>query len=613
MDITLSRELSGRLRRLVHPRRSLARRLAGIGPMWMGLAFAIVTVLGVMGFTRYQEAAGAVESLATRLYRALQLFVAESGAVSGPMPWELQVARFAAPIVAAYALLRALAAVFHDQVDLLRLRSLHGHVVVAGLGRKGSSLAQALLRRGERVVVIEACVGNPGLDTVRAIGGLVVIGDARIPATLHRAGVARAGQLVVLCGGDGTNIEIVAGARQEASGRRSGSLHCVVHLTNPELALLLCAEELERYGEAPFRVDFVNVYAVAAQALLRAHPPFQQHDGTAPRVSVIGAGPTAHHLLPALARAWASRSPQDGQRLAVGVVGPDAQALAALEKRHPELVRFAEVQAFADLVGVVVERMPAMVYVCPDDDEQAAASALEMRNLLAGHPTAIVVVLEQRSGLGRLLEGARQPAGGPSLVTFGLLDEACQPDVLLAGMTEALARALHGAYLDAADADARPDDPALRPWRDLPESLRESNRDQAAHVAVKLAAVGQAVGPLIDWGAAQQPFDEHDVEIMARLEHERWVGERRRAGWSPGPRDSGRRTTPYLVPWEDLSEQVRDQDRLFVRRLPQLLATVGLQALRRQDARMSQPMAAEAHGTAADVLDAPGGHDDGAG
>jgi hypothetical protein len=62
------------------------------------------------------------------------------------------------------------------------------------------------------------------------------------------------------------------------------------------------------------------------------------------------------------------------------------------------------------------------------------------------------------------------------------------------------------------------------------------------------------------------------------------MAERRKAGWRPGPRDVLGRTTPYLVPWEQLSEEVRDKDRLFIRGLPRLLASVGLQAVQRPGA-----------------------------
>ena len=564
--------------------------MAGSLPTWIAVAAAVAVVfaLGVVGFSRYQQAAGAVDPITTRLYLSLQLFVLQSGSVPGPLPWELDVARFAAPIVGGYALLRVLAAALHEQVDLLRLRSVRDHLVVVGLGRMGTLLAQSVLDRGGRVVAIEIDAANPELATVRAMGGLVVVGDARSPAILQRAGVDRARQLVAVCGDDGTNIEVIDRARGLAGGHRVASLHCVAHVVDPDLGLLLCAETLKRYGDARVRVDFVNVHAAAAQALLGAHPPFGPRDDPAQRVAVIGAGRTAQHVLLALARAWAGRGRRDGRRVAVTVLGPDAGSLEAERKRHPEVERFADVQVATDLGGLAGGAGLGVVYVCPDGDGAAAAAALELRVLLAGQPTRIVVVLEARSGLGRLLDETPQPAGGPSLVTFGLLDEACREESLLTGMTETLARALHGAYLDAAVAGEVPDgegqdDPALRPWQDLPETLRESNRDQAAHVATKLAAVGQGIAPLADWDAAQRPFREADVETMSRLEHDRWVAERQRAGWRPGPRDAALRTTPYLVPWEQLSAEVRDKDRLFVRQLPRLLASAGLQVVRSED------------------------------
>jgi hypothetical protein len=558
--------------------RALLGLSAGPGP-WVALAiaFVAVTVLGTIGFTGHQEAIGALEPLGSRVYASLQLFVLEGGAVAGIVPWELQVARFAAPMVAAYALIQALAALFREQIDALRLRHASGHVVVAGLGRTGARLARELVAAGHGVVAVELDPANPDLGWLRASGGFAVIGDARRPDVLRRARVAHARHLVVLCGDDVTNAEIYASARELSNERRSGSLQCVVHLASSDLCLLLRGEELERYGSAPIRVDFVNVHAAGAQALVRAHPPTAP-DGGMPRIAIVGDGASARHLLLALVRerAWSADAP-DAPCLSATIVGADAP-IDDLLRRHPEVRRFVDLHRTADLSDLAVRPAPDIVYVASDDDATAAADALQLRGLLRGHATRIVIALGQRSGLGRLLEGAPRPLGGPSLTTFGLLDEACQPEVLLTGTTELLARAMHRVYLASrpeAPADA---DPSLRPWDGLPEALRESNRDQAAHVAVKLAAIGQVIGPLEHWDGARRSFADADVETMARLEHDRWVQERRRAGWRPGERDSARRTTPYLAPWEQLPDSIRELDRVFVRQLPDLLASVGLEA-----------------------------------
>ena len=41
------------------------------------------------------------------------------------------------------------------------------------------------------------------------------------------------------------------------------------------------------------------------------------------------------------------------------------------------------------------------------------------------------------------------------------------------------------------------------------------------------------------------------------------------------------RTSPYLVPWSDLPDQVKDYDRDAVRLNPELLAGVGMKVCRR--------------------------------
>ena len=77
-------------------------------------------------------------------------------------------------------------------------------------------------------------------------------------------------------------------------------------------------------------------------------------------------------------------------------------------------------------------------------------------------------------------------------------------------------------------------------------------------------------------------FGPDEIEQMAELEHDRWVSERRADGWKLGPeRDVLKKITPYLVSWEELPDEVREWDREAVRRIPELLAAVGLEIRRK--------------------------------
>jgi hypothetical protein len=149
---------------------------------------------------------------------------------------------------------------------------------------------------------------------------------------------------------------------------------------------------------------------------------------------------------------------------------------------------------------------------------------------------------------------------------------------------EALAKAIHDDYVrrEQREATSAEIDPALWPWESLPEPLKQSNRDQARDIEAKLDALNCEVVALGEDGTSSFEFDPPEVELLARMEHARWMDERVRDGWTPGlERDVSAKRTPYLVSWEELSEHGRDLDREAVRGIPSILAEVGFGIVRR--------------------------------
>ena len=99
--------------------RRLRRWLADYRWLLIGCMWIVAIALGYIGFSKYSLAIGEIRSPWDTLYRTLQLFVLESGAVSGPISWELQVARFLAPVMAVYTALQTLAIILHEQLPHL--------------------------------------------------------------------------------------------------------------------------------------------------------------------------------------------------------------------------------------------------------------------------------------------------------------------------------------------------------------------------------------------------------------------------------------------------------------------------------------------------------------
>jgi hypothetical protein len=580
-------------------RRSLWRER--VRPLWEDLQWPLVAVLalvalalGMDGFRRHFDAVGDPRSPADLLYLALQLFTLESGSVSPPVNGELDVARLLAPGVAVYAAARAVAAVFRDQLQLLRARIASGHVVVCGLGERGVVLTKAFKDRGERVIAIERDEEAEGVQQCREHGVAVVVGDARDTATLRKARVGRAKYLVSVGGDDGVNAEVAVDAGELATRAGGGELQALVHVVDLTLCDLLRDSRTGAPSSDGYRVRFFNVFESGARAWLREHPPFENGYGGRPHLVVVGVGQMGTSLVIGAVRHWLTFHPQTaigrvrGPRLTI-VDRAASQKRDRLLLRHPLLEKFCELEAreleiaspefeAADFLFPGKRYAPPTIYVCLDDDSLSLRAGLTLRRRL-DMTAPVVVRMRQEAGLAALLAGNHASRVG-NLNAFPVLDRTCAPEIIL-GRTreETIARAIHEEYVrdQASRADGGLANEAAVGWDDLDEGLKESNRRQADHAEAKLRAIGYRIAPLADGRAPPVEFSPDEVEVMARMEHDRWMAERLFAGWTyaRGPKNLRRRTSPSLLPWPKLSDEAKELDRNTVRNLPAFLARAG--------------------------------------
>jgi hypothetical protein len=118
----------------------------------------------------------------------------------------------------------------------------------------------------------------------------------------------------------------------------------------------------------------------------------------------------------------------------------------------------------------------------------------------------------------------------------------------------------------------------LRSWDELAEDLRDANRAQAADIPNKLRMLGYELAHRQGTEAAEMHLDPERTEAVAKQEHDRWMNERRRSGWTYGiPRDNARKLHPLLVDWDRLPEEAKEKDRETVSNLPGLIERAGFQ------------------------------------
>lgn len=127
-------------------------------------------------------------------------------------------------------------------------------------------------------------------------------------------------------------------------------------------------------------------------------------------------------------------------------------------------------------------------------------------------------------------------------------------------------------------------DASMYDWDELAMELKESTRAQADDIPRKLRAVNcfmldqDRKEPLIH----VPEFSVEELDMLSEMEHERFNAERLQRQWRMGPRSSGKRTTPFLVPWRDLTQEWKDVDRVMVECVPRVLATAGWKIYRMQ-------------------------------
>ena len=116
------------------------------------------------------------------------------------------------------------------------------------------------------------------------------------------------------------------------------------------------------------------------------------------------------------------------------------------------------------------------------------------------------------------------------------------------------------------------------PYDMLEEETKDSNRRQARGIPNKLKYIDCILLPAGTGGYGEPvtAFMGEDIERLAVIEHDEWMGDKIRHGWTYGPvRDKVRKKNPFIVDYDSLSEIHKELDRETIRRMPEVVAACG--------------------------------------
>ncbi len=582
--------------------RRLTRFLSDYRWYLLAIAIAAVFALGSVGWFEFlaEEYPHKHVDFSDAAYISIKDFFIDAPD-KAQVPVEADVARFVAPLVAGWATISALGVLFRDRLQQLRARRMRDHVVVCGLGDYvGSVFLRDLHENRVRAVVIEVDATNPDIEACRTLGIPVIVGDAQRRRTLQAAGAQHASRVLAITPKDSVNTQIVATVRS-LPRRHSTEQRCLALITDPEFCRLLRIQETQR-DDPELSVDFFNINEISARLLLEDHPLDIEHGQ--PHILVAHLDPLGEWLIYHAARAWYDARADSRQPLVVTVLDEQPKVrIDALLGQHPALENYCEFFPFTPTnrdIGRLPEhhsdpRTPEIsrAFVTAYRDEQAFETALRLRHEL-DPAIPVVAVLSRRHGVAGLLGEVKDAGALSSIDVFSSIDRTATAEFVRVGSVEPMAHAIHELWRKD---QIRVNKPAPT-WDDLDEARRESSRDQARHIPVKLRLVGCAIAPLRDWDAKEFTFEPDELDMLGVAEHERWNNDRIAGGWTlidmPQADDPEqvkllleearrRKETPYLLPWDELLRlypDIAEYDRMFVRRIPTILASVGLQVIR---------------------------------
>ncbi len=228
------RQLRPDLRPAPSPERP--RRRTGLGKfdrLWsqttleLRVAVAVIAILTLISVAVFQQGMGL--SPIDALYYVVTTVTTTGYGDITPKDSDLWVKLYACFLmILGSATVAVLYSIVTDFIVRKRLEQLVGgnevperdHVVVVGVGDVGFRVANELDRMGAKVVIIDGNSGATNLATMRSRMP-IIIGDARDPETLYRAGIDRALAIVATTGDDAVNLSIGLAAEAASPAVRS--------------------------------------------------------------------------------------------------------------------------------------------------------------------------------------------------------------------------------------------------------------------------------------------------------------------------------------------------------------------------------------------------------
>lgn len=541
------------------------------------VAIIATITLGIYGFSIVFPEFNAL----TWLYMTIQLFLLDpqsfdvsdtlrgTDANTSAIPWTLELARWMAAIITCYGIIFATWRLLQKSSGALKIQKLRGHIIVYGSGPTVTGLLDECQENNSPCVLLAPC--RELIDSWRAQGGLAVEINSVAEQEplkkehLRRSGLEQASAFYAFDEHDGNNLRAAMLSENSATAAR-----LIIRQDEPYTCELLQRNGLLSPAKgSPLRV--ISVAYTRARILLR-DVPLECHPqkGLATEVHLVIPELGTFEKAVAIHAALIGHYPA-GERINLWLASSASHSSLLNDfpgiKRCVNLRLIGEngIDSIQDISseardGALVTIMAT--HLLPED---GYLQTLRFRERWSPKNSFRIVLS------GPLADGEAIVTSADDLVVAPQLTGLATPDSL--DEHDMVARKIHYTWYegnqrrvdealaggDKQNANELSSKTTFKKWLLLTEEQKDVNRRAADHIEVKIRAVGlDPTQP--DLREAWQNLSDEQLDMLSRMEHERWAAPLWLNGYRPGTRDDAAHTHPNLVPFDELDQSTKDYD-----------------------------------------------------
>ena len=496
-------------------------------------------------------------------YDTFQLFILHHTFAEG-MPWQLEVGRwliFAAFLWLSFRLFFEILAPEFIKTQVIKC-FYRNHIVICGLNKITINLIEKFDK--EKIIVLTEET-NQYAETLKTRGKKLLIGDFADESFWYKAKLKEAGKLYAIIDDEKINIKIAQSVFSylEKSKRDNDALKCFTLIKDRELKTILEESALFKYKTDFFDGILFNISEMGIKYGIGMNIDhiLSAKMGTAPEILLVGMTEKTEIALLNLVHCLTMK----GESFRFTIAEENPEKISLFEKRCEKLhLRdFAEIGVSdSRLEKICTDKTFDSILVCVENQTDAIKKAVEIRYLLGKNEPNIVVFCNDSDTFNKILntegklneKGEKEifPLKDRNIFLINLMEEIAGYVFVLDTFIEKKAIMAHDFWNKLYG--------EKKEYDKMSGHFRQTNRNQILDNFLRtFIATGKS------FSVAQEhlvSFADSDREILAMMEHRRWMIEKYENGWQTGKRikpDEFKRHD-CLIMWNELPENQKKKD-----------------------------------------------------